>query len=140
MTESFEPLSGGCACGQVRYKIVDEPLFTYACHCTDCQTLSGSAFRIGVSVEEELFEMTSGEPKKFIKTAESGAKRSQVVCPACGTQIYSTGVEDGPKIYRIRVSTACQRNDLPPKVQIWFRSAQPWVTELDSIQRVHKQS
>ena len=133
-------IDGGCLCGDVTYEAEIDPDKVGLCHCTDCQTLSGSAFRIGVSVEEELFEMTSGEPKKFIKTAESGAKRFQVFCPEYGTQIHSTGVEDGPKNFCIRVSTARQRNNLPPKVQIWFRSAQPWVTELDSIQRAHKQS
>ena len=133
-------IDGGCLCGDVTYEAEIDPDKVGLCHCTDCQTLSGSAFRIGVSVEGELFEMTSGEPKIFIKTAESGAKRSQAFCPECGTHIYSTGVEDGPKIYRIRVSTSRQRNDLPPKAQIWFRSAQLWVTELDSVRRVEKQS
>ena len=132
-------IDGGCLCGDVAYEAEIDPEKVGLCHCTDCQTLSGSAFRIGVSSEEESFEMISGELKTFIKTAESGAKRIQAFCPECGTHIYTTGVEDGPKIYRIRVSTACQRNELPPKVQGWFRSAQPWVTELGSVRRVEKQ-
>ena len=107
--------------------------------CTDCQTLSGSAFRISVPTDEEFFEIASGEPKIYVKTAESGAKRVQAFCPQCGTHIYTTSVGDGPKMYRIRVATARQRNDLPPKAQIWFRSAQPWVTELGSVRSVEKQ-
>jgi len=132
-------IDGGCLCGDLTYEAEIDPEKVGLCHCTDCQTLSGSAFRIGVSVEEESFEMISGELKTFIKTAESGAKRIQAFCPECGTHIYTTGVEDGPKVYRIRVSTARQRNELPPKVQGWFRSAQPWVTELGSVRRVEKQ-
>ncbi len=133
-------IDGGCLCGELAYEAEVDPEKVGLCHCTDCQTLSGSAFRIGVSVEKISFEMISGEPKIFIKTAESGAKRVQAFCPECGTHIYTTGVGDGPKIYRIRVSTARQRNELPPKVQGWFRSAQPWVTELGSLRRVEKQS
>jgi len=132
-------IDGGCLCGDLTYEAEIDPEKVGLCHCTDCQTLSGSAFRIGVSVEEESFEMISGELKTFIKTAESGAKRIQAFCPECGTHIYTTGVEDGPKVYRIRVSTARQRNELPPKVQGWFRSAQPWVTELGPVRRVEKQ-
>jgi hypothetical protein len=39
----------------------------------------------------------------------------------------------------IRVGTIRQRNELPPKVQIWTRSAQPWVEELASVPRIEKQ-
>ena len=89
-------IDGGCLCGDVTYEAEIDPDKVGLCHCTDCQTLSGSAFRIGVSVEEELFEMTSGEPKIFIKIAESGAKRSQAFCPECGTRRrFGFGVGDG---------------------------------------------
>ena len=30
-------IKGGCSCGQVRYQLTQDPLFTHACHCTDCQ-------------------------------------------------------------------------------------------------------
>lgn len=132
-------IDGGCLCGDISYTAEIDPEKVGLCHCTDCQMLSGSAFRIGVPAAEESFEMTSGEPRIYVKTAESGAKRLQAFCPQCGTHIYTTGVEDGPKIYRIRVSTARQRDQLPPKAQIWFRSAQSWVTELGSIRTVDKQ-
>ncbi len=132
-------IDGGCLCGDVTYKAEIDPEKVGLCHCTDCQTLSGSAFRIGVLAKEDSFEITSGAPKTYVKTAESGTKRIQAFCPECGTHIYTTGVEDGPKIYRVRVATARQRNELPPKAQGWFRSAQPWVTELGSIRSFDKQ-
>lgn len=38
-------LTGGCLCGAVRYTLRDGLRFRpYACHCTDCQTRTGSAF------------------------------------------------------------------------------------------------
>ncbi len=132
-------IDGGCLCGNVTYTAEIDPEKVGLCHCTDCQTLSGSAFRIGALAAEGSFEITSGAPKTYVKTAESGTKRIQAFCPDCGTAIYTTGVEEGPKMYRIRVSTARQRDELPPKAQIWFRSAQPWVTELGSIRTVEKQ-
>ncbi len=132
-------IDGGCLCGYIGYEAEIDPEKVGLCHCTDCQTLSGSAFRIGVVAEGDSFEVTAGEPKTYVKTAESGGKRIQAFCPECGTHIYTTSAEDGPKVYRVRVSTARQRGALPPKVQSWFRSAQPWVTELGSIRRVAKQ-
>ncbi len=132
-------IDGGCLCGHITYEAEIDPDTVGVCHCTDCQTLSGSAFRIGVMAAEGSFEISSGAPKTYVKTAESGAKRVQAFCPECGTHIYTTGVDVSPQIYRIRVATARQRNELPPKAQIWFRSAQPWVTELGSIRTVDKQ-
>ena len=35
---------GGCACGSIRYQLLDKPMFVHCCHCDDCQRLTGSAF------------------------------------------------------------------------------------------------
>ena len=43
------PLIGGCVCGSVRYEISQNPTRIYACHCTDCQRATTSAFSIGGS-------------------------------------------------------------------------------------------
>jgi hypothetical protein len=37
------PSKGGCQCEGVRYRITSDPVVVYACHCTTCQTQSGSA-------------------------------------------------------------------------------------------------
>lgn len=132
-------IDGGCHCGYVTYQAEVDPNKVIVCHCTDCQTLSGSAFRTVVFAADDGFKFLGGQPKIYIKTAESGNKREQVFCPECGTQIYSTSVGDGPKSLGIRVGTAHQRNELRPTAQYWSRSAQDWVMDLGSIKRVEKQ-
>jgi hypothetical protein len=84
--------------------------------------------------------MLSGEPTIYIKTtAESGNPRAQAFCPKCGTSIYSTTPGDGPKAsYMVRVGTLRERDQLVPKVQNWFRSAQPWVTGIGALRRNEK--
>jgi hypothetical protein len=52
------PLGGGCMCGAVRYEISELPLRVYACHCTDCQRITGSAFSLGVVVSAGAFRAT----------------------------------------------------------------------------------
>jgi hypothetical protein len=37
------------------------------------------------------------------------------------------------------VGTARRRDELVPKKQLWFRSAQRWVTNLDSVPKIEKQ-
>jgi hypothetical protein len=131
-------VDGGCHCGKITYQAEIDPATTSICHCTDCQTLSGSAYRTNVRTVEGGFKLLSGQPKIYIKTAESGAKRAQAFCPDCGSPIYATSATD-PKIYGLRVGTIKQRSELRPKSQGWFRSAQAWVSDLSGMTRHEKQ-
>ena len=132
-------IDGGCHCGYITYEAEIDPNKTLICHCTDCQTLSGSAFRVVVYTREDGFKLLSGEPKIYVKTSESGNKRPQSFCPECGTHIYATAVSAGPKVYSIRVGTIRQRDQIAPKVQVWARSGQPWVTHIGSMRKIEKQ-
>jgi len=85
-------IDGGCHCGHIVYEAEADPEKAMICHCTDCQTLSGSAFRTVLPTQEGSFKLRSGELKIYVKTAESGTARPQSFCPNCGTPIYSTTV------------------------------------------------
>jgi hypothetical protein len=84
------------------------------------------------------FHLLSGSPKIYIKTADSGNKRAHAFCPNCGTPIYAAARHD-TQTYGLRVGTLKQRDQLRPSRQIWFRSAQPWVTDLSNVQQVERQ-
>jgi hypothetical protein len=133
-------IDGSCHCGAITYEAEVDPAQVAVCHCTDCQTLSGSAFRTVVPTRIGSFHLLSGQPHIYVKTAESGNPRQQAFCPACGTPIYSTAVGDGPKVHSIRVGTARQRAALVPRVQYWCRSAQPWLAGLPRLRRIEKDS
>jgi hypothetical protein len=98
-------IDGRCHCGYITFEAEIEPDKTLLCNCTDCQTFSGSAFRVHAFTREDAFRLLSGEPKIYVKTAESGNKRPQAFCPECGTHIYATAVGAGPKVYAIRVGS-----------------------------------
>ena len=132
-------IDGQCHCGFITYEAEIDPEKVEICHCTDCQTLSGSAFRTVVPARIETFNLLSGRPKTYVKTAESGNKRVQAFCPECGTPIYSAAAVDNPDSVGIRVGTIRQRDVLPPKAQYWVRSAQRWLSGLDSIPRVERE-
>jgi hypothetical protein len=127
-------IDGACHCGSITYEAEVDPEKVAICHCTDCQTLSGSAFRTVVPATREAFRLRTGQPKIYVKTAESGAKRAQAFCPDCGTPVYSAAVGDAPVLF-IRVGTSRQRSRLPPKSQVWFRSALDWVADIASVPR-----
>ena len=126
-------IDGRCHCGFITYAAEIDPEKVTICHCTDCQTLSGSAFRTVAPTLVDGFTLLSGEPKIYLKTAESGAERALAFCPRCGTQLYGTSTGDGPKRHSLRVGAILQRDMLTPKRQIWCRSEQPWINSLSTI-------
>jgi hypothetical protein len=125
-------IDGSCHCGAIRYEAEIDPEGASICHCTDCQALTGSAFRVTVATSEDRFRLTAGRPRVYVKTtADSGAKRLQAFCGDCGSPIYATSGEppaDGsPRRFGLRVGTIRQRPAIRPATQIWRKSALPWV-------------
>ena len=127
-------IDGRCHCGSITYEAEIDPEKVRICHCTDCQRLSGTAFRVSVGTPEAQFALLSGSPKTYVKTGENGARRAQVFCAECGSQIYATAADgDAPRILNLRTGTIDQRDRLAPRSQIWCRSAQPWLGEIGSL-------
>ncbi len=56
---------GGCSCRSVRYRMHREPLIVHACHCRDCQRVTGGAFVMNALIEKSNLELLSGEPTPF---------------------------------------------------------------------------
>jgi len=131
-------IDGACHCGSITYEATVDSGKVGICHCTDCQTLSGSAFRTFVLAARDDFRLLTGQPTLYVKTAQSGAQRTQAFCPECGTPIYSAAPNE-PRVYSIRAGTVRQRHALVPKSQIWCRSARSWVMDLGSIERSDEQ-
>ena len=133
-------INGSCHCGHVTYTAEINPDIIRVCHCTDCQTSSGSAFRVLVSVPSNQFEILSGETKRYFKMADSGQRRAQVFCPECGTQLYGTSDDDDPAMLSLRIGTVHQRDQLRPRLQTWRRSALSWVDNLSDVEAVPRQA
>ena len=125
-------IEGQCHCGRIAYEANVDPSKSAVCNCTDCQTFSGSPWRASVPALAENFRLLRGEPKIYVKTADSGTKRVQTFCSECGSAIYSTSVDD-PKIFNLRLGGVKQRADLPPRRQIWCESALPWAQDISGL-------
>jgi len=134
-------IDGACTCGNIRIEAEADPGMVGICHCTDCQTATGTAFRVSIPVSGASLKL-SGEPTIYIKTtAESGRPRAQAFCGQCGSPIYSTTPGEGrQESYMVRVGILRQRDELAPKRQIWWRSARNWVTGLDGIKKIDRQT
>jgi len=134
-------VDGACACGAIRIEAEADPEKTQICHCTDCQTATGTAFRISLPVSGATLKI-SGKPATYVKTtAESGRPRVQAFCGNCGTPVYSTSPGEGVQpSYVLRVGILRQRDQLTPRRQIWWRSSRHWVTQLGDLPNHEKQN
>jgi hypothetical protein len=133
-------VDGRCHCGQITYQAEVDPEKVEVCHCTDCQTLSGSAFRVVVPAEPGSFKLLTGQPKTYVKTAESGNKRVQAFCSNCSTSLYAHALAGEPHIrppiVGLRVGAIKQRAQLAPSAQYWTRSRLPWVAGINELSEV----
>ncbi|KAJ3945748.1 uncharacterized protein N0V96_004088 [Colletotrichum fioriniae] len=59
---SIFPLTGGCACGNIRYSLNAPPMVVHCCHCTSCQRETGTAFALNAVVEGDEVTLLPSKP------------------------------------------------------------------------------
>ncbi len=101
-------ITGQCQCGNVRYEAEADPEHVVICHCTDCQRLTGSPYRVTLRAKRQDISLTGADPKLYRKKAENGT-------------------------WGIRWGSINERAALEPHVQIWARSRAKWVDDLKEI-------
>jgi len=120
------PAQGGCACGAVRYELTAPPFALFACHCTDCQTLTGAAFSLAMPIAPETLRITKGVLKSWVRVAASGREIPQYICGECGVRIYTA--PPGPVMsLTLRPGTLDDTSWLQPAAAFWRASAQPHI-------------
>ncbi len=122
-------IDGQCHCGSVTYQADIDPERVSICHCTDCQMLTGSPYRVTVICSGQQIRMAGKSPKVYPKTGDNGRTRFQHFCPECGSPLFTSG-EGGPDDWGIRWGSIRQRDRLKPRRQIWCQSAVPWINGL----------
>ena len=126
-------ITGGCHCGQITYQAELDPQRVVICHCSDCQKLTGSPFRVTTVVSEDDLKVV-GEPKMYKRIAESGRTRQQHFCPNCGSQLFVNGESgEAARIWGIRWGSIDQRLDIKPLRQVWCRSAPDWLKDIGEL-------
>jgi hypothetical protein len=126
-------IEGGCACGEVRYRMTSKPLIVHCCHCTWCQRESGSAFALNAMIEAQRVELIQGEPETTMIPSNSGEGQKFSRCPSCRITLWSNYAGAGDAIRCIRVGSLDQPDQMPPDVHIFTSTKQDWVTLSDEV-------
>lgn len=121
-------VNGNCHCGKIEIKAVIKKSEIRACHCTDCQTMSGAPLRAIAVAPADKIKIT-GNPKEYIKIGDSGNQRIQTFCPDCGTQLFATDMER--RSFNLRAGFLEQRNILEPKTHVYTKSSLPWIVKIN---------
>ncbi len=118
---------GGCACQAVRYRLSREPMFVHCCHCTSCQTETGSAFAINALIESDQVETLKGSPEPVLTPSESGRGQQVWRCPSCHVAVWSNYGGANDILRFVRVGTLDEPGAIEPDIHIYSRSKVPWV-------------
>lgn len=126
------PMTGGCACGAIRYECTAKPGFAWNCHCRDCQRASGGGYCPVMYVPRSAMKVT-GEPKYYRVIAESGRWVDRGLCPSCGSNLFILA-ELAPDLHGIWAGSLDDPSNFKPQVNVWTRSS-PWWSLLDPTMR-----
>ena len=118
---------GGCACGAVRYRLEAEPLIVHACHCLDCQRLTGSAFVLNLWIERSCVAQSGAAPRSVTLRAGSGQGHDVCFCGTCGTTLWSHYHAPPGDTLFVRAGTLDAPASVAPDVHIFTRSKLPWL-------------
>lgn len=138
MSQIDLPMNGGCQCGRRRYTISALPLTLYACHCTDCQTQSTSAFGMSMPVPREVVSCDLAVLGIWERTAASGQIVKARFCCKCGTRLFHEPSRNN-KIINVKPGTLDDTSWLMPVGHLWLGSAQEWFTPPEDALRYQGQ-
>jgi hypothetical protein len=136
MTIDTTHCDGGCTCRHVRYRMSGRPLIVHCCHCRWCQRETGSAFALNAMIEAERIEILSGEVMTVATPSLSGKGQQVARCPTCRVALWSNYGGAGDSIRFVRVGTLDEPDRMPPDIQIFTASKQPWVVLAPDIRAV----
>jgi hypothetical protein len=89
--EVLLPLTGGCACGAVRFEVTEPLLGAVYCHCTRCQRRTGSAVGASAGARPGSFRVLAGE--EHIRRWNPGDGNEKAFCGTCGSGLFSQNPE-----------------------------------------------
>ena len=116
---------GRCSCGKVRFTLTVDPMIVHACHCTQCQRVTGSAFVLNAVVEKDAVELHGDAPKPV---HFEGTRHTAYYCPDCATYVWSEYAAGAfGACWFVRVGTLENPDACPPDVHIYTSTKQAWV-------------
>ena len=123
---------GGCRCGAIRYEMSGKPVANIACHCRDCQYVSGGSPSLSMVFARAGFTLTAGSPKVYKARADYGGSS---FCGHCGVHVFSQP-NSRPDLIAIKVGSLDDPSSFRVDADIWLKSAPAWHRPHDGARHI----
>jgi class 3 adenylate cyclase len=134
------PVTGGCLCGKIRYRVKEPALDTNFCHCRMCQKFSGAPVTVGSTYHVSAVQFTKGKPRYY----QSSPFVERGFCANCGSSLTYRPLE--PPVTPawadwILIYTGSLDNPVPnaPTWHLGVESQMPWLDIQHARKRVRCQ-
>ena len=121
-------LRGACCCGAVQYRVADEFLYAWNCHCSRCRAATGSAFKSLAGIEREKLEVTHGADALLVVGDDVP---NDTRCASCGSFLFSI-VRDGAYVH-VGMGSLVDVPSIRPTAHIFVGSKAPWFEITDDL-------
>ena len=125
-------LTGGCACGAVRYRLRSEPYDTGWCHCRICQRVSGSGAMVFTTVALADFTVERGADRVGRFASTPFGERS--FCKDCGSPL-TIHVRHQPDEIDVAAGTLDDPDAVSPGFHLYWAGAPQWMVCDDGLPR-----
>ena len=127
--QSLTPLTGGCMCGEVRYRLTPLAAEVDYCHCDMCRKWSGAPVSAWAQVPASQFRLTKGTATPYV-SSKIGIR---YFCPTCGTSIFMTD-EAGSGV-GVMLGTLDDQEALQPVAHGFWPARLAWFKLTDDLAR-----
>lgn len=128
--------TGGCLCGQVRYRVHADPVGARICWCRDCQRIAGNGTANALFPAQAV--EIAGSLGEYLRPGASGNTVRRRFCPHCGCHLFAdTPAYPGAMV--VRIGTLDDPGSIKPRANIWSSSAPGWACLDPSLERVERQ-
>ena len=118
------PLTGGCACGVVRYEVTAPIATASYCHCKRCQRRSGAGASANAHPPAGAFRVVAGEDRLRRWQPDPGGGEKWF-CGDCGSAVFARNPNHADPI-GVRMGTFDADPGVRPSVRQFVSSAAPW--------------
>lgn len=108
-------LTGGCACGKVRFEAKGDPDRVGICHCLDCRKYHGALFYAAAIYADNQVEVV-GEPQMY---------DGRCFCATCGSRVFNRSGDE----VELNLGSFDDTNLFQPSYELWTIRRERWLPE-----------
>lgn len=133
MATNPDSWTGGCYCGNVRYRVRGPAKFVAHDHCSICRRIAGAAFVTWCGFLEAQFELIEGGA--YLTTYASTPAATRQFCSRCGSHLLFRSSR-WPGEVHVTLSTVDDPTGLTPRAHVFTSDRVPWHDILDDLPRL----